>query len=62
MTSNQVKTSRLKLGLTQRELEKYLGLKPNNGRTIRRWESGEVSITGPCRKLILIYLKHGLDL
>lgn len=60
MNPQQIKQARHDLGLTQRALEQALGLKGCDGRTVRRWESGEVAITGPCKKLINIYLEHGM--
>lgn len=60
MTPHQIKQARTTLGLTQRALEQALGLKGCDGRTVRRWEAGKVEITGPCAKLIEIFLKHGI--
>ncbi len=62
MTPTQIKQARHTLGLTQRGLEITLALKGRDGRTVRMWESGERNISGPCAKLISIFLKHGVDL
>ena len=61
MNPTQIKQARNTLRLTQRALEQALGLKGCDGRTVRRWESGKIAITGPCKKLIEIFLEHGLD-
>jgi len=63
MTPEEVKAAREGLGLTQRGLETYLGLKACDGRTVRRWEDPNhpTNITGPCQKLIRIFQKKGLD-
>lgn len=60
MTPTEIKSIRLGLGLTQRQLEVALGLAPSGGRTVRRWEAGTVTITGPCAKLLRIFEKEGL--
>lgn len=64
MDALQVKASRKILKLTQRELEEHLNMKGRNGRTVRKWENPKDpnDITGPCLKLIRIFLKHGLNI
>lgn len=47
MTPDRVREIRLTLGLSQNALAEVLRLGPNGARTIRRWESGQVPITGP---------------
>lgn len=59
MTPQDIRQARHDLGLTQRELEQALGLIGCDGRTVRRWEAGK-PISGPCAKLIAIFLEHGI--
>lgn len=47
MSPEQVRTARRALGLSQTGLAGVLRLGPNGERTIRRWEQGNVPITGP---------------
>lgn len=47
MAPDRVREIRTALGLSQNGLAEVLRLGPNGGRTIRRWESGQVPITGP---------------
>lgn len=47
MTPDRVREIRINLGLSQNGLAEALRLGTNGGRTIRRWESGQVPITGP---------------
>lgn len=42
-----VRRARAKLGMSARELAEALRMGTGAGRTIRRWESGETTITGP---------------
>ena len=42
-----VTAARKALGLSQQGLAEALRLGPNGERTIRRWEQGDVPITGP---------------
>ena len=47
MTSKEFKTARNQLGFTVREMATELGLiMPNGERNVRRWESGEVEVSG----------------
>ena len=64
MNALKVKAARKILKLTQRELEEHLNMKGRNGRTVRSWEDpkNERNITGPCEKLLRIFIKHGLDI
>jgi len=64
MDALKVKAARKILGLTQRQLEEALNMKGTSGRTIRAWEdpNDERNITGPCEKLLRIFLKHGLNI
>ena len=47
MTPDSVKAARLALGLTQSQLGAALRLAPDEGRTVRNWESGRNKISGP---------------
>lgn len=47
MTAKEFEKARQKLGLTQREMGIALGLRGDPGRTVRRYEAGDVEITGP---------------
>lgn len=54
MTPKQLVEARKILGFTQQGLQQELGLNPNDGRTVRNWESGRIPIPKPCEKLIKI--------
>lgn len=45
MTKEEFKAKRLELGLTQAELEIKLGLSPNTGHMVSRYETGKTKIT-----------------
>lgn len=47
MKPAEIKASRKRLGLTQSGLADALRMGANGGRTVRRWEGGEMPITGP---------------
>lgn len=47
MTPGAIKAARKRLGLTQSGLAEVLRMGGNGGRTVRRWEGGEIPITGP---------------
>ncbi len=47
MTPDAIKAARKRLGFTQSELAEALRMGANGGRTVRRWEAGEMPITGP---------------
>lgn len=48
MTADEFKSARRQLGLTVRDMADALRLSEANGyRTVRRMESGEISISGP---------------
>ena len=61
MTPDRVREIRLALGLSQNALAEALRLGPNGGRTVRRWESGQVPITGPA-SVALELMKEKADL
>lgn len=37
------------LGLTQSQMAEALRMGPNGSRTIRRWETGEIPVSGPAQ-------------
>jgi DNA-binding transcriptional regulator YiaG len=47
MTPEQVREHRQALGFTQADLAAALRMGSEGRRTVRRWESGQQSITGP---------------
>lgn len=47
MTPAELRAARKRLGLTQAGLAEALRLGPNGVRTVRRWEAGDVPVTGP---------------
>jgi DNA-binding transcriptional regulator YiaG len=47
MTPADLRSARKALGLTQHGLAEALRMGANGGRTVRRWELGEIPITGP---------------
>lgn len=53
MSPEDVRTARQRLGLTQAELAERLRLAAATGKdTVRAWESGKRSITGPAQVAI----------
>ena len=51
-TSKRLKKLREKLGLSQRELAKELGVTPG---AVAHWESDERSLSGPVARLVELY-------
>lgn len=47
VTPAQLKRARLRLGISQSELGRRLRLGSDPGRLIRRWEAGDVPVSGP---------------
>lgn len=47
MSPDRIRDIRMALGLSQNGLAEALRLGSNGGRTVRRWESGEIPISGP---------------
>lgn len=47
MTSDEVRAARYLLGMTQDQLAKALRMGGDGKRAVRRWESGDRSISGP---------------
>jgi DNA (cytosine-5)-methyltransferase 1 len=58
LTPAEIKASRQRLGLTQSGLAEVLRLGPNGERTVRRWEQGDVPVTGPASLAIELLLKE----
>ena len=59
MTPAEARAARAALGLSQQGLAEALRLGQNGERTIRRWEQGEIPITGPATVAIELMLKGG---
>ena len=57
LSPTEIITARKRLGLSQAGLAEALRLGANGGRTVRRWEAGEVEITGPASVAIELLLK-----
>jgi DNA-binding transcriptional regulator YiaG len=51
MRGRKVRTIRMRLGISQRELGDRLGVAQN---TVARWERGEVKVTEPIARLLRI--------
>ena len=47
MEPDELKALRLEARLSQQALADLMGLGAGGGRTVRRWEAGEVAISGP---------------
>lgn len=58
MTPKEIKSIRVSLGLTQSGLAEALRLGPNGERTVRRWETGDIPITGPATLALECLLNH----
>lgn len=54
-----VTAARKALGLSQQGLAEALRLGPNGERTIRRWEQGDVPITGPASLALEMLVQMG---
>ena len=57
MTGDDLTAAMKRLGLTESGLAKALRLGKNGDRTVRRWKSGEIAITGPVQVAIELMLK-----
>jgi len=57
MTPKQIKTIRKQAGLTQSGLAALLRI--SDIRTIRRWETGEIQISGPA-SIVMQFIDEGL--
>ena len=60
MSPTEIRGTRRRLGLSQSQLAAYLGIA--NARTVQRWESGDVAITGPAARCLQYMALHGLIL
>ena len=58
MSPTEIRGIRRGLGLSQSQLAAYLGIA--NARTVQRWESGDVLITGPAARCLEYMALHGL--
>jgi DNA-binding transcriptional regulator YiaG len=58
MTKAEFHAVRKRLGLTQTQLAEMLKLGKGGRRTIGRWESGEVPISGPAAVAVTLMLKE----
>lgn len=58
MTPDAIKEARQALGLSQSGLAERLRLGTNGERTVRRWEKGDVPITGPAAVAIELMLER----
>jgi DNA-binding transcriptional regulator YiaG len=58
VTPVAIKKARKRLGLTQSGLAEALRMGANGGRTVRRWEAGEIPITGPATVAIELLLQR----
>jgi DNA-binding transcriptional regulator YiaG len=57
MTPAEARAARAALGLSQQGLAEALRLGMNGERTIRRWEHGEIPISGPATVAIELLVK-----
>lgn len=53
MTADEFKRIRKRLGLSARQMGQALGLRGDPGRTVRRYEAGDIEITGPTQTAML---------
>jgi DNA-binding transcriptional regulator YiaG len=58
MTPADFHAARKSLGLTQSQMAEALRLGPNGSRTIRRWEKGEIPVTGPASVAVEMMMKE----
>jgi DNA (cytosine-5)-methyltransferase 1 len=56
VTADELVAARKALGLSQSGLAEALRLGPNGDRTVRRWEAGDVPVTGPASLAIELLL------
>jgi len=60
VTALEFRDARRHLGLSQAQMADWLGLKSGD-RAIRRWERGDVPVSGPAIVAVRYALKHGLS-
>ena len=53
MTPKEFRTIRTALKLSTREVGEALGLRGDPGRTVRRYEAGDIEISGPVQTAML---------
>ena len=58
MTSAELRAAREHLGLSQRGLAIVLRMGKHGGRTVRRWELGEIDVPGPVAVAIGLMLER----
>jgi DNA-binding transcriptional regulator YiaG len=58
MTADEIRNARKRLGLSQSGLAEALRMGANGGRTVRRWELGEIPITGPASVAVQLLLER----
>ncbi len=61
MTPAEIRASRQSLGLSQTGLAEALRLGPNGERTIRRWEAGDIPVTGPASVAIELLVAQRIE-
>ena len=62
MTSEEVKSARTQLGLSQQQLADALELSPDHGRrAVGRWEDGSKPVSGPAAVAIRYMLLYGVS-
>lgn len=61
MTPENFKEARRKLGLSASQMGRVIGLTGDPGRTVRRYEAGDIEISGPVQVAIRYILRYGLD-
>ena len=62
MTPQQFKQARNTLGLSAAGLAKVWGMGANGGRTVRRWEAGDVPVNPIAAYCIKIMIEKGSDI
>lgn len=61
MTGDEAKEIRKRLGLTQAQLARVLGMSgAHAGRTVRRWELGEIDMQDTTARLLRYMERYGL--
>jgi DNA-binding transcriptional regulator YiaG len=58
MTPDELRKARKRLGLSQAGLAEALCMGANGGRTVRRWELGEIPVTGPASVAVQLLLER----
>lgn len=58
MTPAEFKSARRALGFSQKVLARALLMGANGDRTIRRWERGDMPISGPAQVAVGLMVRH----